>query len=173
VGDGALSHRQGVVGESIAEIVEGELELVGEGPGLGHRPPLVGKEEFHLVRRAKVALAAALEQAAGGVEGATLANAGEDVGEVAVFRPRVARATGRDQWQSQLPREIEERPVAVLLGAQAVALQFDVEPPREEMDEVRELAPGGVEAAVDEPLGEDTLSAAGQTVEAVGVSLDL
>jgi len=61
----------------------------------------------------------------------------------------------------------------VFLGAQAVALELDVKPPREEMDEVLELAPGGVEATVDEPLREDPLGAAGQTVEAVGVGLDL
>ena len=50
VGNGAFSQRQGVVGESITEVVEGELELVGDVPSLGHRSPLVGEEERHLTR---------------------------------------------------------------------------------------------------------------------------
>ncbi len=41
------------------------------------------------------------------------------------------------------------------------------------MGQVRELTPGGVETAVDEPLGKDSLGTAGQAVEAVGVGLDL
>jgi len=44
-----------------------------------------------------VALAAALEEAARGVESDALADAGEDVGEVAVGRPRVADAAGGRQ----------------------------------------------------------------------------
>ena len=44
---------------------------------------------------------------------------------------------------------------------------------REEIGEVFELAPGGVEPAVDEPLGEEPLGAAGEAVETVGVGRDL
>ena len=120
-----------------------------------------------------MAFAAALEQTAGGVEGDALADAGQHIGEVPVGRPRVADAAGGRQRQLEPSREVGERPVAVLLGTQPVALQLDVEPSREEMGQVRELAPGGVETAVDEPLSEDSLGAAGQAVEAVSVGLDL
>ncbi len=132
VRDGAFAHRQRVVGEAVAEVRQGELELVHQGPGLGHRPRLVGKEERHLARRSQVAFAAALEQSAGGVQGRALADAGEDIGEIAVGRFRIAGAAGGQQRQPQAPSEIDERPVAVFLVAQAVALQFHVQPSREE-----------------------------------------
>ncbi len=173
VRDRALPRRQGVVREAVAELVEGELELGGEGRRLRDRPPPVGVQNPHLTRRAQMALAAALEQPARAVDGGALADAGEDVGEVAVGRPRVADAAGRHQRQPQDPGELGERPVAVLLLAQAVALQLDVQPPREELAQPLELAPGGVEPAQGEALGDDPLGAARQAVEAAGVGRDL
>jgi hypothetical protein len=61
----------------------------------------------------------------------------------------------------------------MFLGAQAVALELDVEPVWEEVMKMLELAFGGLEAAVDQTLGEDPLGTAGETEETVGVGLDL
>jgi hypothetical protein len=61
----------------------------------------------------------------------------------------------------------------MLLGAQAVALELDVEPVWEEMMKMFELAFGGLQTAVEQALGEDSLGTAGETEETVGVGLDL
>ena len=81
----------------------------------------------------------------------------------------VADAAGGDHRQPQPAGELGQRAVAVLLVAQLVALQLDGEPAGEDRTEVLELAPGRVEAAVGEPLGEHALAASGQAVEALGV----
>ena len=120
-----------------------------------------------------MSLAAALEQAARGIEGETFADAGEDIGEIAVFRSRVAHPAGRHQRQPQIPRQIDERLIAMLFGAKTMALELDVEPVGKEVMEMLEFAPGGVESTVKQTLGEDPLGAAGETEEAVGVGLDL
>ena len=49
VGDGGLGDGQRVVGEAVAEIGQGELELVGELGRGAHRPRVVGEERRHLV----------------------------------------------------------------------------------------------------------------------------
>jgi len=157
----------------VAEVIEGELELLRKAYGCGHRPQLIGEEHLHFALRVQVALATALEQAARGIEGEALADAGEDIGEVAVLRPRVTDPAGRHQRQSQTPREVDACLITMFLGAQAVALELDVEPVWEEVMKMLELAFGGLEAAVDQTLGEDPLGTAGETEETVGVGLDL
>jgi hypothetical protein len=134
---------------------------------------LIGKEHLHFAWRAKVAFATALEQTARGVEGEALANAAEHVGEVAVLRVCIAYSAGRHQRQTQASREIDKGLVAVLLGAKTMSLQLDVQPFGKDAVKVLELAFGGVETAVDETLGDDTLGAAGKTEEAVGVGFYL
>jgi hypothetical protein len=54
-----------------------------------------------------------------------------------------------------------------------MALQLDVQSPWEEAVEMFELAPGGLETAVGESLGDDPLGAAADAVEAVGVGFHL
>jgi len=61
----------------------------------------------------------------------------------------------------------------MLLLPQVVALQLDREPAGEDRAQVLELAPGRVEAAVGEALGDHPLAAAGQAVEALGVGFHL
>ena len=61
----------------------------------------------------------------------------------------------------------------MLLGTQAVALELDVEPIWEEVMKMIEFAFGGLQGAMNETLGEDPLGTAGETVETVGVGLDL
>jgi hypothetical protein len=120
-----------------------------------------------------VALAAALEQTASGVEGEALANAVQHIGEVSILRPCITHSTGRHQRQPQTPREIDERLVAMLLGAQAMTLELDMQPVGEDAEQMLELTPGGVEAAVDEALGNYSFGAAGEAEQTVGVGFDL
>jgi len=120
-----------------------------------------------------VAFAAAFEQAARGIEGEPLADAGEDIGEVAVLRPCVTDPAGCHQRQPQTPCKVDAYLIAMLLGAQTVALELDVDPVWEEVMKMIEFAFGGVEAAVEQTLGEDTLGTTGETEETVGVGLDL
>jgi hypothetical protein len=169
VGDGGLGGRQGVVGEAVAEVRQGELELLGELGGGAHRAGLVGEQGGGLGGRAQVALAVAVEDGAGGVEGDPLADAGEDVGELFVLAPGVADAAGGDERQAEAAGELDQGLVAVLLVPQVVALELDVEPAGEEVGEAGELAAAAVEAAVGEALGDQALGAAGQAVQALGV----
>ena len=120
-----------------------------------------------------MALATTFEEAARGIEGETLADAGKDIGEVTVLRPCVTDPAGRHQRQPQVPCKVDTCPIAMLLGAQAVALELDVEPVWEEMMKMFELSFGGLQTAVEQALGEDSLGTAGETEETVGVGLDL
>ena len=173
VGDGTFAYRQGVVGEAVAEVIEGELEFLREVSGCGHSPLLIGEEHLHLALRAQVALATTFEEASRGIEGETLADAGKDIGEVTVLRPCVTDPAGRHQRQPQATCKVDTCPIAMFLGAQAVALELDVEPVWEEMMKMFELAFGGLQTAVEQALGEDSLGTAGETEETVGVGLDL
>ncbi len=152
IGVGGLGVRQGVVGEAVAEIGEGELELVGELGRGAHRPRVIGEEGGDLGGGAQVALALGLDDGARGVEGDALADAGEDIGELLVLARGVADAAGGDDGQPEAAGELEHGLVAVLLVAEVVALELDVEAAGEEIGEAGELAAGAVETAVEEAL---------------------
>ncbi len=92
-----------------------------------------------------------------------------------VLAAGVAHAVGRDERQAESRGKIDQRLVALLLLAPAVALQFDVHAPGEEMGEPLEHGPGRVRAAAvaGQRLGERSLVAAGEQVQAGGELLDL
>jgi hypothetical protein len=120
-----------------------------------------------------VALALGLDDGARGVEGDALADAGEDIGELFGLAAGVADPAGGDDGQPEAAGEVEHGGVAVLLVAQVVALDLDVEPVGEEVGEALELAAAGVETAVEQALGDEALGAAGEAVQALGVDRDI
>ena len=86
----------------------------------------------------------------------------------------VAHAVGGDQGEPEAGGEVEGGAVAVLLVAEPVALQLDVEAAGEEGGEAFEEVPRGVEAAPTggEGVRQRPLLAAGQAVEPLGVRGD-
>ena len=120
-----------------------------------------------------MAFALGLDDDAGGVEGDSLADAGEDIGELFGLTAGVADPAGGDDGQPEAAGEIEHGLVAVLFVAEVVALDLDVEAAGEEIGEAFELAAAGVEPAVEEALVDEALGAAGEAVEALGVDRDL
>jgi hypothetical protein len=79
--------------------------------------------------------------------------------------PRVAHAVGGHDRQPQPLRQIEQGPVPVLLLAQPVALQFDVDPAVEEDGQPLHGPPSRVHPALLHLAGDNPLVAAGQAPE--------
>ena len=113
------------------------------------------------------------EQAPGPVERHVVADRRQDVVELLVLRARVAHAVGGEQRQAQPPREIHERLVAVLLLAQVMALELDVDAPGKDRRELLELFPRRVEPAARQRPRDRPLVAARQHVEPLRVRGDL
>ena len=66
------------------------------------------------------------KQAAGGHQGAFVANRGEDIAERAIVRRGVADAVGGEQRKVEVAGDLDCNAVAGFFFAMKVALQFDV-----------------------------------------------
>ena len=105
------------------------------------------------------------EQVSGRVERRVIADRGQDVVQLLVLRAGVASAVGRDEREIPPPGQIHERLVAVLLLAQPVPPDLDVEPPGEDRREADERLPSRLEPSPRESPRERPLLAARQAVE--------
>ena len=116
----------GIARKLIAKIVQRELkarrQLQRVRDGLGQ----IGKQPQHLLRRFDIALAVVRQQTSGSIERAMVADAGEDIQNLALFRLGILRALRCQQRQSQAARQFDRRLIAGLLRAVVVALQLDV-----------------------------------------------
>ena len=165
IGGRRLAGGQRVLGEAVAEVGQSEIELLGEleagGQGLGK----IGEQPGHLLGALQVPLAVGGEQPAGLVEGGVMADRRQHVVQRLILTGSVAHAVGGEQGEAELAGEIDQRLVPVLLLAQAVALQLDVQAAVEEMGQPLEQTPGGIDPPFGQLAGERPLVAAGQAVE--------
>ena len=125
IGDRRLSRWQGVVGEAVTEVGEGEIELLCQLPAGGQRAGEIGEQAPHLSGRLEVALALSGEEAARIVDRHVGANRSHDVVQWLVGGLGITHAVGRQERQAELPSHIDQSPVTVLLVAQPMALQLD------------------------------------------------
>src|SRR5579862_843805 len=79
-----------------------------------------------MLRRFQVAFAVARQQPAGGIERAVIADAGEDVEDLALLRASVLRALGCQQRKLQTACQLDCSLIAGLLRAVIVALQLNI-----------------------------------------------
>src|SRR5271165_7394797 len=86
----------------------------------------IGEQLQHLLRRLDVALAVASQQTAARIERAMVANAGEDIQNLALFRPGVLCSLRGQQRQLQAARQLDGSLIARLLCTVVVPLQFDI-----------------------------------------------
>ena len=105
----------------------------------------IGKERRHLAGVFQEPPSLSREEASGSVEVGPVADAGEDVVQVLVGPPRVAHAVRRDEREAERPASRDERLVAMLLLAEAMALELDVQPAGEDRAPTRELGARGVQ----------------------------
>ena len=122
VADGRLAGRQRIVGEAIAEVLEGEGETDGELPGIGHRLRTVGEEPLHVARTTEIALAVVGEEPPRAVQRGVVADAGERVQQRPLPALGQPRRVGGEQRQAERGRLPAQPLVAGLLGAVQVAL---------------------------------------------------
>ncbi len=165
-----LAFGHGIAREFVAEIVEGEFEAIGKflcvGDGFGQ----IGEELLHLLRRFQVALGVAGEQASGGGERAVIADRGEGIAEFAGFGDGIVDAVGGEQREMERAGEVDGEAVAGFFFAMEVALEFDVDIlGAEDGDELIDLLPGFICAALLEGCGEWAFVAAGEADESFGV----
>ena len=102
--------RHGIARKLVAKIVQREFQtrrqLQGVRDGFGQ----IGEKLQHLLRRFDIALAVTRQQASRGIERAMVANAGEDIENLALFRLGVLCALRGQQWQAQAARQLDGRP---------------------------------------------------------------
>ncbi len=142
VGGGRLAGRQRIIGKPVAQIGEREVERAGEIERRSDRLGVIAPQLRHLARSFQVTLAFAVEQRAGAVEPAAQPQAGEHVVETLAVLARVAHTVGGEQRQVGVARQLEQRLVELLLGAQRVALDFDREAAVEDRAQSIEQAAG-------------------------------
>ena len=100
-------------------------------------------------------------------------DAGEDVVQLLVLVAGIAHTVGGHQGQVEPSRDIDERLVAVLLVAQSMSLELDVNASLEQMGQVEELSPGGVCTAHLQNMGQELSVSAGEAVEPRAVFLEV
>ena len=113
------------------------------------------------------------KQIPGRVERRVVADRGQNVVQLLVFGAGIARAVGRDERETGAPRQLDERLVAVLLLAQPVPPDLDVEPPGKDPGEPAERLPPRLEPVPRERPRERSLLAARQAMESRRVRRDL
>ena len=143
VGGGRLAGRQRILGEAVAEVGQGEVEplrparaLAARASGRSAKRRAISAALF----RCRSRWAASRLPAASRV--GVVADRRQHVVERLVLRPGVAHAVGGEQRQAELAGEVDQGLVAVLLVAQAVALELDVEAAAEEVRRAARAAAG-------------------------------
>ena len=154
-------------GKLIAEVVQAKLQATGKnfrgGNGLGK----IGEKRRHFRVRLEMALGIAAQQAAGVREHTVMANAGEDIQQLALLGQRVRDAISSQQRQLQLSRDGHRSLVARFLFAAEMALQFDVNIfPAERAAKLLHAFDGGVEPALRQSVRERTFVAPRQADQA-------
>ena len=170
---GRLPGRKRVSGKPVPEIREREVEPLRELHGGGKRFGQIGEELHHGGGAPEVALALRGQEAPRRIERRVPADARQDVVELLVLRAGVAHAIRREQRQPQPPRQIDERLVAVLLLAQVVPFELDVQSAREEAGQGLQERPRGVEPSLCQSPRDRPLLASGQAIQPIGVRGDL
>src|SRR5262252_1406547 len=172
--DGSLAGRQGELGETIAEVLEGEAQAQGELAAIGHRGRAIGKEPLHLFRGLEEPLAVAREEPARLLEGDAVADAGERVQE----RPLPAlrhegRVAGEEEKAAALRFRAQPLVLRLVLAIQiALELGVDVEAAEESHEPVEHTARRFV-ALLHETMSHRPLRASRQTDEATRVRLEV
>ncbi len=105
----------GIARELVAKIVQRECETRGQLQRVRDGVRQIGKQALHLLRCLDVALAVARQQTAGSIERAMVANAGEDIQNLALLRLGILRALRRQQRQVQAVCQIDRGLIARLL----------------------------------------------------------
>jgi hypothetical protein len=160
----------GVVGEFVAEVVELEVEALGDFVGVGEGVGDVAEEGGHCAGAAEVAVGVEGEEASGVVEVDVVADGGEEVEDFAVAGLGVADAVGGDDGELERAGEAEGGLVAGFFFALVVALELDVDVVRAvEAGELFEEGAGGGFAAGGEGGGERAFIAAGEADESFGI----
>src|SRR5208283_5233192 len=106
----------------IAKIVQRELEARRQLQGVRDGLRQIGKQLQHLLRRLDVALAVLSQQTSGSIERAMVADAGEDIQNLARFRFGILCALCCQQRESQAARQLDRRLITCLLRTVVVAL---------------------------------------------------
>ncbi len=120
-----LPRGDGIVREAVAQVVERELEALGQGLVVAKQRRVVGKERGHGPGRLQVPLRVVREQAAGRLKLPLLANARHHVEERAPPRRRVADAVGGHRAQAQRSGQVEEGLVRRLLLSPPMTLDVE------------------------------------------------
>ncbi len=107
VGHRRLANGQRVVGELIAEVRQGEVEGLGELPGVVEGLRQAGEEAAHLRGAFDMTLAVDAEEPARGLDVHPLADAREDIVQLFVLGARIADAVRGEDRQPQPFRDIE------------------------------------------------------------------
>ena len=170
---GVSLRRQRIRGKPVAEVGQSEVEPLRQLESVVERLGPVGKELRHLRGAFQMPLPLGRQQAARLVERRVAADGGHRVVQLLVPRRGVAHAIGGEDGKAQAQRQINESAVAVLLLAQPVPLQLDVEPPRKKRGESGHFLLRRVEAAFPESPGHRPLGAARQAMQPRRVFLDL
>ena len=145
----------GVARKFVAQVGEAELQPRGDFEGVGEGLGQVGKEALHFGGGFDVALGVALEQPSGFGQGDVVADAGEDVEQLALRRGGVGGAVGGHQRDAERAGAFGDGLIVGLFIAVVVALEF------------------GVEVVAAEDVEQALVGVAGEADEAVGVFGDL
>jgi hypothetical protein len=94
-----LAGRQRIFGEFVAQIGEREFQSPRQFHRFGDRFGNIAKKPRHRLGRFEIALGISRQQASGFRHGLFVANRGERVEKLALFRRRVANAVGGKQRQ--------------------------------------------------------------------------
>jgi hypothetical protein len=121
-----VARADGIAGEFVTEVFEREGEPLRYIAGALHRMRQVVKEGTHLLRRSQVAARIDGEQTTGVRQRFAIADAGEDVEDLAVVLRGVAHAVGGDHGKMERRGDAQRCLVAPLLFPLLVALELDV-----------------------------------------------
>ena len=122
-----VAFRHGIAGKLVAEIVQLEVEALREQVRVGDGFRKIVEELCHGASGLKTALRAAREQSAGVIEIRSIANAGEEVEDLALFGGGVTDAVGGEERQAKRCSQADGALITCLLLALRMALQFDVD----------------------------------------------
>ena len=173
VADRRLAGRQRIVGEAVAEVVEGELAPLGDAPRVGERVRAVAEQRRHLARRLEMALGVGQQAAPGGVQGGLLAQAGEHVEQRAPARQGVAHVVGGDERNAVPVRQRRQGAVESLLGRVEVALQIDVQAAGEEALQAAQDRAGALLVAAPHRLGQGAVGTARQADQSLAAPFEI
>jgi hypothetical protein len=154
----------------VAEVAEGERELVRNRASLGQQRRSVGEEMLHRDGTAQVSGAVRGEQAAGAVERGVMSQASEYISDLPVLRPRVGDAAGGELREPEAAGQCVEHGLGPGFPAHAMTLDLDEEAPRaENPDQRHQRGGGGLGAAGGPGAQHGAVGVPGEGDEPVGV----